>query len=349
MKRYKVYSNPVEFNEQMLEDIENAKISIYLETYIYDKGKIGGRYKSALIKKAKEGVQVKLLFDSFGSSAKKSYFKDLIQAGGEVRVFREMAFAAEIITNHERDHRKLLLIDHKISYVGSANISDEHMHWRECVLRVEDKITVQLELFFLQNWESHNKHIKKRVKSALHRYYEVVDDFPSALHSPTKKKYLRLINLAKKEINIESAYFIPPKKIRTAIYRAIRRGVNVRIVIPDISDVWLVDYVRNLYLEKLYRRGVKLFYYKKELLHSKIMTVDNDFFMIGSTNITFRAFVYNYEINLAGNNKGVVKELKKHFKDSLNGSEPFVYEKWKKRSFFRKLAEKILSITKRWT
>ena len=348
MKKYMVYSDPIVFNDQMLKDINNAKKSIYLETYIFDKDKLGGCYKEALIKKAKEGVKIKLLFDSFGSSAKKHFFKELIDLGGEVRPFRELLFVAEIIMNHERDHRKLLLIDDHISYVGSANISEKHLSWRECVLRAEGNLAIDLERYFLQTWNSFSKISRKKLKIILHKSYEIVEDFPSILHSPSIRKYIKLINNAKKEILLETAYFVPPRRIRHALYRAVKRGVNVKIVIPKISDVWLIDQIRSLYLGKLSKKGIKIFYYKPKILHAKVMSVDDSGFIVGSSNITHRSFVYSYEINLAGTQPRIVKEIKKHIEESIANSELFLYEKWRKRPFFKRILEKILSITERW-
>ena len=278
----------------------------------------------------------------------KKYFSELVKFGGEVRVFRELSHFFEILTNHERDHRKLLLIDHKISYIGSANISQSHYDWRECVLRIEGFITKSFEHYFVHNWDSYDRVNKNKIKYVLHKCYEIVDDFPSKFRSPSKRKYLVLINNAKNSILIETAYFIPPKKIRRALYKAVKRGVDVKVVIPFVSDVWLVDYIRNLYLEKLYKKGIELFYYKPKIMHSKVMVVD-DCFIIGSSNLTYRTFVYNYEINLFGKNKIIAYELKKHINETLRNSEPFVYEKWKKRSIFKKIAEKLLSIFERLT
>src|SRR3989344_6348799 len=138
MKSFEIIYNPKKIYKEMLKDIVSAKSSICLETYIYDKDKIGNRFLSALIKKAKEGVKIKLFIDAWGSTVKKDYFEKLIRLGGEVKFFREFRYVIRIFSkNHERNHRKLLIVDNKISYIGSANITASCLNWRELVIRLE--------------------------------------------------------------------------------------------------------------------------------------------------------------------------------------------------------------------
>ena len=241
--------------------------------------------------------------------------------------------------NHERNHRKLLLIDEKISYIGSINITSGCLDWRELVLKLEGTIGSHFVFSFLSHWELAGKITKKKIKLILHKGFEILQDIPADKKMLTADKYIKLIKSAKKEILIETPYFVPPIRIRQALDRAVKRGVNVTILLPCKSDLKILDIIRNRYLGRLYMKGIKIYYYLPSNLHSKLLLVDNSFFILGSSNLDYRALVHQYEINLLGRNKKIISELRSFFNSGLKESKPFDYREYKSRSSFTKALE----------
>lgn len=336
MKNFKVLSNPKNIYNWMIRDILDAKKEILLETYIFDQDKIGLLFKKALIKRAKEGVKIKLLIDSWGSTAKKDFFSELIKLGAEVRYFREFKYLIRIIgENHERNHRKLLIIDNKIVYIGSINITYSCISWRELALRIEGNIANSFEASFLKTWENNQKISGKKFKDKLilFKNFKILNEFPSLIHKITENKYLKLISNARNNIMIESPYFVPPLKIIQALSSAVKRGVKVDIIVPYASDVLIVDLIRERYLGRLHKKGINIHYYKK-ILHSKLMIVDDKYFLLGSSNLDFRSFNHQFEINFIGKDKNIITELKKYYNQTLSNSFDFDYKKWSNRCSF---------------
>ena len=347
MVRYNIFSNPEEFYSKILDDISRSKKFVYIETYLFGNDPIGKKFISILSEKAKEGVEVKILIDAWGyfilsgriSKSKRTLFKPLIDAGGEVKFFREVQYTWSFFSkNNERDHRKLVIIDGKITYFGSYNITEKFIKNREIVLRIEEDITSESVKSFNFFWNSR----KGFMKNLIHKEFILLQDFPSSIRKYTENSYVKLIKNAKYEINIETPYFIPSLRVRKAFLTAVRKGVKVRIILPKKSNWGAVDLIRNRYLGYLHRAGVNIYYYLPKLLHSKLLIVDNKFFLLGSSNLDYRSFRYNYEINLFGKNRRLVKLIHNHFNDTLMECEPFDYNKWKKRSNIKKFLELIL-------
>ncbi len=180
MKQYTILSDSEKIYEQMLLDIESAREEIFLETYIFEDDAIGRSFRDLLIKKVLDGVRVRLLIDAWVSSIRKKFFKKFIDAGGEVRFFRELRYALRWFNaNHERNHRKLLLIDKEISYIGSINITKKSLKWRELVLRIDSPLTKAFRQLFLKTWKYFNLFTTKKMKKISYEGFEVIPDFPS--------------------------------------------------------------------------------------------------------------------------------------------------------------------------
>lgn len=345
MEKFEVLSDPKKIYRKMLEDINNAKESIYLETYIYGDDKIGKLFRDALTKKAINGVKVKLLIDAWGSPRiKKGFFQKLTDFGGQVKFFKEIRYVIRLLSkNHERNHRKLLIIDKKITYIGSINITSECINWRELSLRIRGPIAEHFTYSFQKSWNIHGKLTKTKIKSMIHKGFEIINDIPSDAKKLTESRYANLINSAKKQILIETPYFVPPIRLRRALAKAVKRGVDVKILLPFISDLRFIDMIRNRYLGSLHRKGIKIYYYLPKTLHSKLLLVDDKFFLFGSSNLDYRSFIHQHEINLFGKDKNINYELCKFFTLGIKNSKPFNYKTWKNRSSLTKIIELFLS------
>lgn len=339
-----LYDDPWQFYDVMLKDISLAQKSILIETYKFGNDNIGERFRDLLIRKAQEGVTVKLLIDSWGAQVSHSFFRKLTEHGGEVRFFMKIKFFWDFFTkNHRRNHRKIFLIDNDISYLGSANISGHSLNWCESVLRMEDEVlNKKLSGIFKEDFRLYNRYVFK--KPALTRLihsgeYEILRDVPSITRQVIKKRYERMIRKAKQRVIIETPYFLPGFMLRKALSDAVKRGVDVTVITPKHSDVHLVDVVRSRYLGMLHKNGINFRFYLPGNLHAKLMLVDNETFALGSPNFDYRSFRYQHEIILVGNDKRIVAQIRDHISKCLASSAPFDYDYWLKRPFLQRFIE----------
>lgn len=343
---YNFFDDPIKFYNEMLSDIEKAKDYIYLETYRFNNDSIGIKFKDALTRKSKEGVNVKLLMDSWGTSLPSSFFAELRENGGEARYFLKVKFFWDFFTrNHRRNHRKLLIIDDVITYIGSANLTDYSLNWRESILRIKSGIAKSFKQVFEEHYELYNKYAfdkRTRVQKISHEGFDIIRDIPSLTKQRIRASFIQLIKLARHKIVIETPYFLPSFFVRKALMDAAKRGVEVIVVMPKHSDVGLIDLLRNRYLGPLFKSGIKQFFYTPHNLHAKILMVDNEAFAIGSPNFDYRSFRFQHEIVLIGIEADVSKQLNRHIDETVENSIKFDYNIWKKRSTMQKFFEWML-------
>lgn len=346
MNKHQLFTDNSLLYQSMLDDILLAKKSIYLETYIYGNDEIGRKFRDALTKKAQEGLDIKIIIDDFGAEVKEDFFKDIVIAGGQVKFFLKIIYTFKILSkNNNRNHRKLLIIDNEIVYLGSSNIKEKHISWHELNIRLYDEIAQYFSHVFLENFQiAHQRSFLKRfhiapIKSGL---FEIVRDVPSIKFKKIRKRKIELIRQAKKQILIETPYFLPDKKFREALKSAVKRNVEVIIILPKKSDVRIVDLVRNRYLGLLHKNGIKICLYNTGFLHGKFLVIDDNFFSLGSANINYRSLYTAFEINLFGWDKEIIKDLNEIFFADLKNTEIFSYLKWKTRPFLQKILENIL-------
>ncbi|MEI6697161.1 MAG: phosphatidylserine/phosphatidylglycerophosphate/cardiolipin synthase family protein [Bacteroidota bacterium] len=327
----------------MLKDIEAATSYVYMETYRLNDDTVGQKFRDALAAKCKQGVIVKILVDSWGTSVSSSFFTPILKNGGYVRYFKKFKFFFDLFTkNHRRNHRKLLLIDNKITYIGSSNYSEYSLAWRESVLKIQGDITLYFRKTFKESYNIYRKyHFNKfAFKKNIHLGdYKIIQDIPSIYFQRIRKEYTQLINRAKKEILIETPYFLPGYKLRKALMDAAERGVDIKILVPKHSDVKLVDLLRNKYLGMFYKKNVNIAFYTPNNLHAKCLLIDNEIFSIGSPNIDYRSFRYQYEIVLVGSNDKTNQQIRKHIMETMLDCEAFDYDKWLSRPFIEKAFE----------
>lgn len=344
--KYQLFDDTLRFYNALQADINSAKNYIYLEFYKFGNDSVGRLFRDLLTRKAREGIEVKILLDSWGTSLNESFFSSLIQFGGDVRFFEKIRFNLDYLTrSHCRNHRKIVAIDDRISYVGSANITDYNMVWRELCLRIEGGIAISFKKIFLQMYEIHNKYVLFKAlhtEPVFYNQLEILRDFPSMSKQNIKKRFTKLIKSAKSRIVIESPYFLPSFLVRMALIRAAKRGIKVIVIMPKHSDVRLVDVLRNKYLGPLSEKGIEFFLYLPQNLHSKLLLIDDRVFAVGSPNFDYRSFRFQHEIILTGADKTLTAKLKEHVKETLKDSEPFNYQRWKTRPFIEKVFEWII-------
>jgi len=272
---YHLFADPIRYYNAMLDDIEAARDYIYIETYRVGNDVIGTRFNDALVKKAKQGVEIKLLIDYWGGNAvNNNFFNELKASGGEVRFFEKIKFNTDIFTRgHKRNHRKLMLIDDEISYIGSSNITEYNLNWRESVLRMKGPVALTFKRVFKQDWKIYNTYVFVKanfLRLLRHAEFEVIRDMPSITKQRIMKRFLQLIKKAERSIHIITPYFLPGFMIRKELMDAARRGVEVNIIFHMRSDVGLVDVLRNKYSGQLHLSGINIRLFQPHNLHAKL-------------------------------------------------------------------------------
>ncbi len=319
----------------MYDDIAMAQRSIYMEFYRIGFDVVGEHFRDILAVKAKQGLIVKVLLDSWGTPPNTQFFDPITNNGGQVYFFRKMKFGVDFFTkNHRRNHRKLLVIDDEISFIGSLNITGYSANWREICIRIEGPIALLFKKTFFDSLKLYDKYIFNKFsykKTIYYNGFEIVQDLPSIYRQQIKKRYEKLIARATREIYIETPYFIPGYKLRKLLAQAANRGVNVNVIMPLHSDVKIVDLLRDKYLKYYYKNGIRMHFYTASNLHAKCFMADNEIFTIGSANFDYRSFRYQHEIMLVGNQKEIIELIGHHLMQSLNGCIPFNYEAYLRR------------------
>ena len=344
--KFSFFDDPLLLYNAMLEDIKAAQKYILIETYRFGNDPIGERFRNALAKKAKQGVEIKILIDSWGTAVNESFFTELLQFGGEVTFFEKLKISLDLLSkNHRRNHRKLIIIDDKILYIGSANITNHSINWRESVLKLENNIAVQFKKIFYEDYLISKKIFPNKInytRPVKVGDFEILRDIPGMIIQTARKKFLKLIKEAKEEIIIETPYFLPGSFVRKALVEAANNGVKICIITPEHSDVGLFDILRNKYLGHFYKKNIQILYYRPQNLHAKLMLVDGAIFSIGSSNFDYRSFRFQHEINLLGNNKAIIEAITNHIEESKLDCVEFDYNYWLHRPWTLKLIEWLL-------
>lgn len=343
---YILFDDPLTLFAAMIENIKIATHSIYLQTYRFANDTIGEKFKTELTKKAKQGIKVFIIIDSWGTGVTEKYFSELISYGGKVKFFKKIKFTIDFFSaNHRRNHRKMLIIDENIVYIGSSNITNYCINWRESCLRLKGGITKKFKKIFFDDFNFSNifyqnkKHYSKNVK---YEDFEIIRDIPSTRTQPTRDKFKKLIEAAKEEIIIETPYFLIGNSLKKSINEAIERGVKIKVIVPLNSDVKLFDILRNKYMGAYHKSGIEILKYKTNNLHAKVFLVDNETFVIGSSNFDYRSFMFMYEINICGHNSKIIELVKQHLLETESESVAFNYTNWKKRGLGTKIVENLL-------
>lgn len=322
----------------MLEAIVNARESVRLETYIYTDGRVGRMFAEALHIAASRGVRVSVLVDDFGSwSLPPGYFDALIAAGGVVRRFNRLTFWRFAI----RDHRKLLVCDNSVAFVGGFNISDEYdgdgiaSGWCDVGARLENrKLVAALGASFdrlFWSAESHRSSLR-RLLLRRHSVFECDDSRVRCqdLKSFSFSKLLRRDLARSQEIRIVSAYFLPTYRLRRALMRAARRGCRVRLILPGRTDVFLSKLAAlNLY-KRFLQAGVEIYEYEPQILHAKLICA-GPITYIGSANLDVRSLRLNYELIIRFRDMAIAEGAAEIFEKILANSRRIEPETWRQK------------------
>lgn len=305
--------------DAMYQDCLEARHSIQFEQYILIDDEVGSRFLDLFAEKAKSGVRVRLLLDSIGSRGVDSsvLIKRIHDAGGEVTFYNPMGLSNLFVPSSwcPRNHAKTLLIDEEIGYIGSACIEQEMADWNDLHMRFTGDLAKEVKKAF--DNPVHQK-IFNPLKENSSKPFRYAVSFPHLGRNPFYRDLLNAIHQAQRSVYLTTPYFLPPWRLRRALFKAHKRGVDVRVMMSEKTDVPIADYVARSYFRKLLRKGVKLFLYKDQMLHAKYVVIDDNWATIGSSNMDYLSLLSNREANVIIRDKETVSIMKAHYEDELS-------------------------------
>jgi len=346
-----LYHEGIDFYAALEEAIRGATHHIHLEFYIWTRGKIGTRFRDLLVEKANEGVEVRLLLDSVGSTKfSRKFARPLEDAGGKIVIFNRPRFLKTFRFRPQlvnfRTHRKIVVVDGHTGFTGGINIDDCHSSEfvgadarRDTHLRMRGEAVSWLQLVFLENWHfatgsapSGKSYLAVDDTEGDH-FVQIAGSGPDNEAAPIHKIYFSLINAATTRLWLTSAYFVPDEPIVTALQTAALRGVDVRILVPAKSDQFTVRAASRTYYDELLFAGVSIFEYQPRMHHGKTMIVDHDVAIVGSANVDNRSFRLNFEVIATLFCRDAVEELAEKFEEDLAASRQVEFGEEGRRAF----------------
>jgi len=346
--RLQLYSYGRDLYDAMFEAIDNARESVYLESYIWKDDEIGWEFKAHLARKAAEGVDVYVIFDSFGNLVVPAEFKRSFDKRIRVVQYQAMCSPLHIIDlrHYSLDHRKLLAVDGEIGFIGGYNIGSLYAtSWRDTHLRIRGPAAAALARSFIDFW---NRFCPK--DDCITRYYRRTFDPLITLHGndalhltfPIRDMYIEAINRAESSILLTSAYFVPDHVLLDALKAAAQRGVNVRILVPWASNHIVTDWISHAYFSECLDAGIRVIGYRHAMLHAKTCTIDGQWSTVGTANMDRLSSIGNYEINVEIYSDTFAQQMESLFAHDTADISELNPEEWHKRSWYTKLSERIL-------
>lgn len=345
---------------EVLAALQAAKNHIHIEYYIYEDDEIGQTIAQLLAQKAKEGVEVRFIYDDFGSrSIRKKLVPYLKAAGVYTSPFYRVKFWAFANRLNYRNHRKIIVIDGLTGFVGGINVSDKYinhkdnskkLYWRDTHIRIDGPGVRFLQNLFLNDWNfcaedslQPNKQYYPNLSALAAPGDKIVQIAASGPDSDTPTilfAMLQAINHAKSEILITTPYFIPSESIIDALVVSALGGINVKLLVPGVSDSKLVNLAAHSYYDDLLAAGVEVYLYNKGFVHAKTMVCDQRIAIVGTANTDYRSFDLNFEVNAIVYDEETATTLATVFEADLKDAVKIDPEEWKNRSTYKQLLEK---------
>jgi cardiolipin synthase A/B len=370
----KIFSNGSEYFKALIHDIEHATHEINLETYIFSKDGIGHEIANKLIAAAQRGVKVKILIDGAGAPVwGGKLFHAMQHAGIATKIFHPlpwemwnwsksvarlpllMKLLFLIIKMNSRNHRKTCVIDQRIAYVGSINIDNCHLAiadggegWRDSAIRITNTDLQELITAFNCAWSHRN------LREVLRDAFRHVRSNPVIRLNNTRhrrrilhKQLLRRMARAQTRIWITNAYFVPDNKLLKRLAKAADYGCDVRILLPNKSDIRLLPWASAIFYQKLLDAGVRIFEYNTNILHAKTLIID-EWMLIGSSNLNHRSLLHDLEVDVQINSPSCKQQLAAQFSKDLGNSHEITLDKWHVRPWYQSLVGSVLLIIRYW-
>jgi cardiolipin synthase len=342
-----------------------------METYIIEDDEIGRHFAELLISKQRSGVQVNLIYDSVGAiNTPKEFFKPLKESGVNVLEFNPInpLIARKGWQVNRRDHRKLLIVDGQVAFVGGINISSvyssgsfgrskstkDNPPWRDTHLRMAGPVVSEFQKLFMATWSQQkgeplaSRDYFPEPASKGNEVVRAIGSSPEESYSQIYATLLSAINSAETQVFLTNAYFVPDSQLLAALKEAAQRGVDVRLLLPEKIDSVMVFYASRSYYDELLSAGVKIYERQDALLHAKTALIDGVWSTIGSTNLDWRSFLNNQEINAVMLGQDFGAQMQTLFEKDLESSKLVTLEEWKKRSIGARIKERAARLWAHW-
>jgi len=356
----KLLINGEEKFPEVLKALQTAKRHIHIEYYIFEEGETGTAIEKVLIEKASQGVEVRFIYDDFGSrSIRKKMARRLQKAGVKVFPFYKITFRPLSNRLNYRNHRKIIVIDGSIGFVGGINVSDRYVNnnhssnklfWRDTHLRIDGPGVQYLQYLFLCDWNfCAQEHLQPdevffpqpaSLSVNGNKLVQIAASGPDSDSPTILYSLLQAIHLAEKEILITTPYFIPGESILDALITAALGGLSVKLLVPGISDSALVNAAAHSYYDGLLKAGVQIYLYQKGFVHAKTLVIDRKLAIIGTANMDTRSFDLNFEVNAIVYDEEQANELANVFELDIKDAEKIDATSWMNRSRLKQLMEK---------
>jgi len=339
--------------EVMLAAIGNAKKQVWMETYIFADDEVGRLFAHALSERARAGVQVRLLVDALGSLFQFYRFlgKELEQAGVQVRHFHRW-HSSEPLRYNRRDHRKLLVVDGHEAFLGGFNIHRQSSQryfgvgrWRDSHASFKGSLARQAAELFDAFWRGNRRWLPQDDEQA---NSVLVPNQSRSCRRRLSCIYNDFLGNAKHQVCLTTPYFVPDHRTQKALLAAVKRGVDVRLLVPRTSDVRLARWAANAVYAHLLNAGVKIFEYRPRMLHAKVAIVDGSWATLGTANLDYRSLFQNYELNLVSRDPDLCHRLQVQFDADLTEASVVCASRWRQRRWLPRLAEILGWSVRRW-
>lgn len=355
--RVDAYTSGYSMIQALIRELQKAEKHIHIEFYIFEDDAIGRMVRDVLIEKARAGVEVRVIYDDVGCwHVPHTFFEEMSGAGIEVRSFLKVRFPVFTSKVNYRNHRKIVVIDGVVGFVGGMNLAERYMRgftwgiWRDTHIMLQGKAVHGLQSAFLLDW-----YFVDRTLITASCYFPKIDSFGSSLVQivtsepigPWKEIMQGLtlaISGAKKYFYMQTPYFLPTEQILAAMQTAALSGVDIRLMLPERADNRITHLGSRSYLADVLRAGVKVYFYKKGFLHSKLMVSDDMLSTVGSTNLDFRSFEHNFEVNAFMYDIETALQMKEIFMLDQRECTQVFLKNWVKRPRLQKALESVVRL-----
>ncbi|WGW11104.1 phospholipase D-like domain-containing protein [Saxibacter everestensis] len=344
-----VYTYGADLYEAMLTAIRQAERHIFLESYIWKGDELGQQFKDALAEAAERGVKVYVSYDGFANLVVRP---DFFRFHPAIQVLRSPVVRPGILLANVRatgrDHRKVLVVDDEIGFIGGYNIGSIYAtQWRDTHLKIVGPSAWELRQAFVSYWNTHRKKQQPRIPETSAGFWEPrvrsVTNSPASLVFPIRSVYLDAINRAGQRVFITTAYFIPDSQILEALIEAAGRGVDVRVLLPEASNHVVSDWLSRGFYTELLKAGVTILLYENAMVHAKSATIDGQWTTVGTANIDRLSLTGNYEINMEVYDVNLAKDMERIFEIDSGNSRVLTLEEWERRHLVARVSETILA------
>lgn len=342
-----LYDYGQDLYDAMLKAIDEAQESIYIETYIWKGDEVGQAFKDHLARKAEQGIEVYAVFDGFGNTVVPRAFKDF-PPDIHTLEYQPICRPWHVLDprRYALDHRKLLIVDGNIGFIGGYNIGKLYAtEWRDTHLRLEGPVVADLAYSFIGFWNKQDPQrrlIKRHYSRCFDPLITISGTSAVALMFPIRDMYIEAINRAEQTIYLTNAYFVPDGVLLDSLKEAASRGVDVHIIVPWVSNHIVVDWLARGYFTQCLEAGIHVYGYHN-MLHAKTCTIDGQWSTIGTANLDRLSAVGNYEINVEVYSKDLAHQMEQLFERDTSNAFELSLEEWMKRPWYSTLAESILA------